>query len=331
MQDAIRNVNSEAQCAVFEKETLVKGQPTRVRCVNIEGYTLTIDGRLPSVARLEDEWYEDLQEPARVARRLVAMRSGRPDLLTFWQRLPNIEPQYGFHLEWEELAVLPIKSYEQWWNERIKSRVRTQIRKAAKEGVVIRQCEYDDAFVRGMTSIFNESPVRQGKPFWHYGKDIETIRQQFSRYLFREQLIAAFIGDEMIGFMMLANAGRFALTGQIIASLKYRDKAPNNALIAKAVEICAAQGIEYLVYFFWGDDSLAEFKRRCGFEPVKVPRYFVPLTPTGRVALAVGAHRGWKGVIPAGTKKHLKSVRRRWYGLVSKRHDSQSDGRDHSG
>ena len=45
-----------------------------------------------------------------------------------------------------------------------------------------------------------------------------------------------------MGFMMLANAGRFGITGQIIASLKHRDKSPNNALIAKAVELCAAAG-----------------------------------------------------------------------------------------
>jgi hypothetical protein len=112
---------------------------------------------------------------------------------------------------------------------------------------------------------------------------------------------------------MLADAGRFALTGQIISSLKHRDKSPNNALIAKAVDVCAAQGKTQLVYLFWSDDSLAEFKRRCGFEPVRVPRYWVPLTWRGRLALATGLHRGWKSLVPPRVKAVLKGWRRRWH------------------
>jgi hypothetical protein len=279
----------------------------------VDGCTLTLEGRYPRIARVEDEWYEDLPDPERAAAQLAEIGPGGPDILTFWQRLPDVEPRYPYHCEWEELAVLPIESYDDWWNTRIKSRVRTQVRKCAKAGVVIRESEYDDAFVNGMTAIFNESPVRQGRRFWHYGKDRETVRSQFSRYLFRERLIGAYLGEEMIAFMMLANAGPFALTGQIIASLKHRDKAPNNALVAKAVEICAEAGVPHLVYFFWGDDSLAEFKRRCGFEPVQVPRYFVTLSPLGRLALATGAHRGWKTMIPAETRGRLKAIRRRWH------------------
>ena len=34
----------------------------------------------------------------------------------------------------------------------------------------------------------------------------------------------------------------------IIAKIKHRDKAPMNALVAKAVEICAENKIPYLVY-----------------------------------------------------------------------------------
>ncbi len=164
-----------------------------------------------------------------------------------------------------------------------------------------------------MTAIFNESPIRQGRRFWHYGKDFETVKRQFSRFLFRERMIGAYFEGEMVGFIMLADAGRFALTGQIISSLKHRDKSPNNALIAKAVEVCAANDLPYLIYLFWTDDSLAEFKRRCGFERVRVPRYYVPLTWKGALALKTGAHRGWKTLIPARVKTSLKRIRRSWY------------------
>jgi hypothetical protein len=179
--------------------------------------------------------------------------------------------------------------------------------------VVVRETSYDDAFVRGMTAIFNEAPVRQGRPFWHYGKDEATVRRQFSRYIHREHMIGAYYQDEMIGLVMLGNAGRFGLTGQIISSLKHRDKATNNALIAKAVDVCASRGLDYLVYLFWSNDSLSEFKRRCGFERTNAPRYFVPLTAKGKLGLKLGAHRGWSAMLPDRIRLPLKTLRASWY------------------
>jgi hypothetical protein len=164
-----------------------------------------------------------------------------------------------------------------------------------------------------MTAIFNEAPVRQGRPFWHYGKDAETVKQQFSRYIHREHLIGAYYKDEMIGLIMLGHAGRYGLTGQIISSLKHRDKATNNALLAKAVEVCEKLGLEYLVYLFWSEDSLSEFKRRCGFEKMQAPRYFVPLTMKGRMGLRTGLHRGWSAMVPQRVKAPLKRFRSAWY------------------
>src|SRR5207249_7831640 len=121
------------------------------------------------------------------------------------------------------------------------------------KGVEVREVSYDDDFVRGVTAIFNETPVRQGRRFWHYGKDFETVKRQFSRYLFREDLIGAYVKDELIGFIMLANAGRYGVLGQIISKIQHRDKSPNNDLIAKAVEVCARKGLPFLVYAYWGD------------------------------------------------------------------------------
>lgn len=297
---------------IFTKETLVRGQPAQIRCLDLHGQTFVVEGGAISRVSLEDDWYEDLRDPEAVVRALKALPR-RPDLLTFWQRMPDVAPRHPYHTEFTEIAVLPIQGYDHWWKNQIKSRVRNQIRKSEKEGLVVREVAYDDEFVRGMTAIFNECPFRQGRPFWHYGKSFETVKAQFSRYLFRERMIGAYFEGELVGFIMLGNAGRFGLTGQIISSLKHRDKSPNNALIAKAVELCAEQGLGHLIYLFWSDDSLAEFKRRCGFEPVRVPRYWVPLTWKGRVALALGLHHGWKAMIPAGLKARLKALRRRWY------------------
>ena len=297
----------------FIKETLVKGQPTRIRCVEILGHTFVVEGGAVTKIYLEDEWFEDLDNPQAIVDALKHSVARMPDLLSFWQRMPDVRPRYAYHTEWEEIAALPIQSYEHWWKNQIKSRVRNQIRKAERQGLVVKEVPYDDDFVRGMTAIFNESPVRQGRPFWHYGKSFETVKSQFARFIHRERMIGAYFEGELIGFVMLAHAGRFGITGQIISSLKHRDKSPNNALIAKAVEVCAEQGLGHLIYLFWSEDSLAEFKRRCGFEPVRVPRYWVPLTWKGRLAIAFDLQRGWRAMIPVGLKTWIKRLRSRWY------------------
>jgi hypothetical protein len=114
---------------------------------------------------------------------------------------------------------------------------------------------------------------------------------------------------------MLANAGKYALLGQIISKVAHRDLAPTNALLAKAVERCAEKGFQYLVYAYWLDDSLGDFKRSNGFQKFDLPRYFVPLTGKGKLALKLGLHRGWKEAVPKQIKKALKKLRRGWYGL----------------
>jgi hypothetical protein len=297
---------------IFTKEILDRGKPTQIKCIKISGQTFSISRGPFAVVKAEDEWYKDIENLQGVIKALEQNIGIRADIFTFWQRVPDVEPKFSYHQEWEDIAVLPITSYDFWWKHQIKSRVRTLIRKAEKVGVVVKETSYDDNFVRGMTAIFNESPIRQGRRFWHYGKDFETVKSQFSRYLFREFLIGAYYHGELIGFIMLGDAGRFGITGQIISSIKHRDKATNNALIAKAVEVCEARKLGYLVYFFWGDDSLSEFKRRCGFEKVKVPRYYVPLSWKGELALKLGIHRGVKEMLPKWVKNQLKRLRRMW-------------------
>jgi len=279
--------------------------------MQIAGHEIVIDGKFPKIARLADEWYEDVIDPESLRKRLLEEKINA-DIFSFWQRMPDIEPLFDYYREWEYIAALPIKSYDHWWKTKIKSRTRGLVRKALKRGIVIRECEYDDEFVKGMTDIFNETPIRQGKPFWHFGKDFDTVKREFSRYLFRESLIGAFYEGELIGFVMLADAGKFALPGQIISKIQHRNKAPNNALIAKVVEICDQRKIPYLIYFYWGDGNLSEFKRRCGFEKIGLPRYYIPLNLNGRMAMKMKLHHGIKGVLPDNMISVLKNIRKSW-------------------
>lgn len=305
---------SPVECgSVWPRESVVNGVTTNIQCLEIAGQVYTLSEGPVRVVGLEDDWYEDVQDPEAVIDALRGPTGPGADLFTFWQRPPDVEPAYEYYREFDELAVLPLSSYEEWWSKTIKSRVRTTIRKTEKQGVKVREVEYDDDFIRGMEGIFNEEEVRQGRPFWHYGKDFDTIKQQFSRFIHRERMLGAYLEGEMIGFVMLGDAGRFSLLGQILSSIHHRDKSPNIALIAKSVEIASDQGHEQLVYWYWSDDSLSEFKRRCGFQKLAAPRYFVPLTRKGSLALKLGAHRGLRNMIPPGIKLKLKALRNRWY------------------
>ena len=276
--------------------------------MRIEGNDVVVEGRLLKSVRLEHEWHDDIQDPESF--RMALHKSNvAADLFTFWQRYPGSKPKFNYTAEWEDLAVLPVRSFEEWWSDRIKSRTRGLVRKSEKMGVVVREAEFDDDFVRGMVEIFNETPVRQGRPFWHYGKNFDTVKAQFSRFLFREDIIGAYYEGELIGFVMLSNAGDYAYLGQIISKIKDRDKAPNNALKAKAVEVTARKRIPYLVYNYWNESGLTEFKRRNGFESQSVPRYYLPLTMKGRVALSLGAHRPVAKILPKRFVLRLKQLR----------------------
>jgi len=300
------------RAGIFPKYTLVKGQPAQIECVEIGGQTFSISRGPLTVVALEDEWFNEVTDPILVIEELRHRTDFSPDLFTFCQRIPHIEPLYDFHREWESIAALSVDTYDHWWAKQIESATRNKIRKSQKAGIEVRECQFDDEFVRGMTSIFNETPIRQGRPFWHYGKDFETVKRQFSRFLFRESLIGAYCKNEMVGFAMLGDSGTFADLGQIISKLEHRDKAPTNALVAKCVELCATRGRRHLVYAYWLDGSLGDFKRQSGFEEVRLPRYYVPFTLTGKLALRNNLHHGLRQFLPKGLEDRLKLLRRSW-------------------
>lgn len=307
--------------ATYTKETLISGKPAQITCVEIDGQVFSMERGGPvRTIRLDDESYDDVRDPELVVRRLRESRDLRADVFTFCQRLPESERKHDYLTEWESMAVLPITSYDHWWDKQLRRNARNKVRKSQKAGVEVREAVFDDAFVRGMSEIFNEAPIRQGRRFWHYGKDPETVRRQFSRFLFREDLIGAYYEEKLIGFAMLGNAGRYGDLVQIVSKIEHRDKATNNALLAKAVELCAKRSFPYLVYAFWNVSSLADFKRDSGFEEVKLPRYFVPLNRKGELAIKLGLHRGWKAAVPSPVKEQFKKLRKSWYARSATTH-----------
>jgi len=256
------------------------------------------------IAHVEGSSYESLDEPQAI---LDGLRNSgvRVDLFTFMQIMPDTSPKYSYPMEWDNLAVLPVSTFDHWWQRQIDGKTRNMVRRAEKKSVVVREAAIDDALVQGISEIYNESPVRQGRTFHHYGKDIETVRKEAATFLASSIFIGAFLDGKLIGFAKLTTDQTRTQAGvmHILSMIRHRDKAPTNALIAQAVRSCAERGISHLVYssFAYGAkqrDSLSDFKVSNGFQRIDLPRYYVPLTGIGHLAFRLGLHHSVLDRVP---------------------------------
>lgn len=279
---------------------------------------IRIAGRALRIARLDAELYHFLSNPEPLLERLRGSDE-RVDVFTFLQGLPETEPKFKYPMEWDNLAVVPISSFENWWTKQISGKTRNMVKQAEKKGVEVREIPFDEKLVQGIWEIYNECPMRQGRRFPHFGKDLEAVFRDEATYLDTSSFIGAFHGEELIGFIKLVTdeAGIQAGLMNILSKICHRDKAPTNALIAQAVKSCADRGIGNLVYanFSYGNkqhDSLREFKERNGFQRVEIPRYYVPLTLLGRMALRTGFHHRLVDRIPDSIAERLRAFRKNW-------------------
>jgi len=287
--------------------------------LNFCGRELLIEGRLCHVAHIDADDYKFLDDPEAA---LATLRSSqrRVDLFTFLQKLPDTTPRYAYPVEWDNMAVLPVSTYENWWTRQIGFKARNKAKQAEKKGVVVREVPFDDDLVRGIWEIYNECPVRQERLFPHYGKSLEAVREMSATFLDSSIFIGARDSGKLIGFIKLVvdDTGTQAGMMHIISLLQARDKAPTNALVAQAVRSCANRGIPHLVYsrFAYGKktrSSLSDFKERNGFQRVDVPRYYVPLTRWGTAALSMGLHHRLADRLPESLVTKLRDLRSSWY------------------
>lgn len=283
------------------------------------GSGIRVEGRLIRIARLFGDKYRFLGDPELVLDGL--RRCGvRIDLFTFMQRLPETTPKFAYPMEWDNLAVLPVSTFEQWWTQQIGFKARNKAKQAEKKGVTLREVPFDDALVHGIWEIYNECPIRQGRRFTHYGKDIETVRREEATFLDSSVFIGAFLGERLIGFAKLVHDETRTQAGlmNIVSMIRHRDKAPTNALVAQAVRSCAEREIPYLVYsnFAYRNklrDSVNDFKKRNGFERIDLPRYYVPLSTVGRAAFRLGLHHRLADRLPEPVAAKLRELRNAWY------------------
>jgi len=193
------------------------------------------------------------------------------------------------------------------------------VRRAQKRGLTLSVATLDDELIGAIKAINDESPMRQGKPFYHYGKDFEAVKRDYSSFSDRAEFVCAHFEGELIGFIQLVYMDKIAAVLEILMKTAHYDKRPANALMEKAVRHAAARGCSHLTYgkFRYGnkgtDNPLTEFKARNGFEEFRVPRYYVPLTAVGRLAIALSIHRGWLEILPERVIARLLALRRLWY------------------
>ncbi len=287
--------------------------------LNFGGRELVIEKGLCRVAHLDADDYKFLDDPEPTIAELCGAKT-RIDLFTFLQKLPDTTPKHAYPIEWDNMAVLPISTYENWWTKQIGFKARNKAKQAEKKGVVVREAPFDDALVHGIWEIYNECPVRQERLFPHYGKTLEAVREMSATFLDSSVFIGAYDSGKLIGFIKLVidDSGTQAGMMHIISMLHARDKAPTNALVARAVRSCADRHIPHLVYskFAYGkktESSLSDFKERNGFQRVDIPRYYVPLTSWGKIALSMGLHHKVTDHLPESLVAKLRSLRSAWY------------------
>jgi hypothetical protein len=303
-------------------EISVKGKWVRTPALAVGDKTIIVKGSWLKMASVHDEqWLEsELEDPAACVKTLAeqGLRVWG-DIFTFTQKIPHAIPKYQYVTEYDSIAVASVASFERWWKS-LPQETRKNIRRAEKRGVVIEVKVLDDHLIQDIRELNNDSRIRQGRPNYHYGKTFDQVKKDYSSFLDRSDLVAAYADNELIGLLKIVYRGEVAAILQCLPKTRHQDKRPANALIAKAVELCEKKGISRLTYgmFRYGNKEsspLLEFKIRNGFEEILMPRFYIPLTPWGAFCLKAKLHRGLSGVLPNGVIAAAVNARSKWYSL----------------
>jgi len=229
------------------------------------------------------------------------------DIFTFIERrwcCPITDPDRSWLKSEDNIALLEISTYEDWLRV-IGKKTRNMIRKAEKTGVSTKVVEPAEELATDIWKIYNETPIRQERAFPHYGITLETVKRNVlgSR---DSTFVAAYLHDELVGFVQLVHGDRIAIISQILSLQKRWDKAINNALIAKTVEYCAANGIQFIMYGRMGNHpTLDRFKESNGCFKFPLIRFSMPLTTKAKIAVKLGLHKDLKDRLPQLLKTRL--------------------------
>ena len=256
------------------------------------------------------EAYEYLHDYAPTCEFLEKLSDRGVDIFTFVERtwccpLPNPAPAWIKSAD--NVAILKVPPYSEWWNS-IGKKTRNMVRKAEKSGVKTQITQPTEALAKGIWEIYRETPVRQGRAFSHYQYTLDMAKSLVANAK-DSTFICSYLGEELVGFVQLVQGDNIVVMSQILSLQRHWDKAVNNALVAKAVEICASRNEPWLMYGRMGNHpSLDNFKESNGFSKCSLTRYYVPVTRKGQVAARLGLQKNAKDALPESLKSRLVPV-----------------------
>ena len=119
--------------------------------------------------------------------------------------------------------------------------------------------------------------------------------------------IGAFLDGELVGFIQLLYGDNIAIISNILSLQQHWDKSLNNALFAKAVEVCVSQRANGGSCMDALETTLlwTSLKKIMGSSKFPITRYYVPITGKGRLAIRLGLHRDLKDALPNFVKYPL--------------------------
>jgi len=257
------------------------------------------------------EQFEYVRNGAPSEQLLKKLSERGADIYTFIERkwcCPLSNPPKAWLKTEDNVAILKVTPYEEWLSS-VGKKTRNMIRKAEKSGVKTESAQPDEKLAEGIWKIYNETPIRQGRAFSHYGARLEDLKLQVSHYGKTDTYISSTLDGQLVGFVQLTHGDQVTVMTQILSLQKHWDKAVNNALVAKAVEVCAGRGEKWLMYGRMGNHpSLDNFKESNNFQKLTLNRYYVPLTQKGATAMKLGLHRELKNALPPQLKNAFLPV-----------------------
>lgn len=304
----------------------IRGRWFNAPSLRVNGQTLvtTRKHRIRIATLNDEEWIEEqVRDPGACIRALKdRSTAARADIFAFSQRAPDVTPRYSYPMELRSIAVARVGNLEEWRGH-LPSKTRQNIRRAEKQGVVLKVRGLDPDVVEGIRQVQNETPVRQGRPFPHYGKTFEQVQRDHGSFVDHSDFICAYFGEEFIGFLKLVYLGEVASLMQMLPKVAFYEKRTADAMLAKAAELSSARGARYLTYGLFnygnkGDSSLRLFKERHGFGEMLVPYYYAPVTAWGGFCVKTGLYRGWHDILPHSAIQAATGLRAWWYARRSR-------------
>ncbi len=247
---------------------------------------------------------------------LSRLANQNTDLFTFVQRTflqGSAEKENGLFRASDPIGLLTIDNYDRWFKSTTQS-VRRMTRKGVRVGLETRIAHIDDAFARSALKIYNETPIRQGRRYSGYGMTLAEAKKKFSEDK-KSEVFGTYFHDELVGLMAISFGDRVAAFTTFISLISHRLKYPNDLMIATAVKRCEEKGYRYLTYGNMGfNPGLDFFKKAHGFKIFNAPRYYIPLTLRGKLAIKLRVYRSFQHSIPISIVRPLLPL----YNVVSR-------------